>query len=133
MKAILENYPEPVLALVCSPVHGLASKLDYFPSLKQIKSFCDDKAFEISEHERREDLEARVRASAKPAGEPKPDPYAGCYTGPIELAKPGDRISWKRVEEYREFMQREKGMTNIRLWGLNEKWIDSGARPFAPK
>ena len=58
-------------------------------------------------------------------------PEQTCYTGPIEDIRPGDIISWERFDEYREFMRTKKNITNIKLWGTNEEWIDNHQRPFS--
>lgn len=123
---ILELYPEAVLASVCSPAFGIASKLDFFPSLAKLKSFCDEAAFELTERERR-------AQSGKAIAGPRPDYFAGCYTGPIENVKPGDILHHTRFDEYHEFMKNKKNITNTKLWGFSETWIDSGARPFHDK
>src|SRR6266566_3974289 len=49
VKSVLGLYPEGVLAIVCNPAYGIASKARFFPSLAELKSFCDDAAFEINE------------------------------------------------------------------------------------
>lgn len=55
------------------------------------------------------------------------------YTGPIEEVRPGDILEGARIDEYRLFMRRKHGIQNAKMWGLNEKWEDSGARPFGTK
>lgn len=52
------------------------------------------------------------------------------YTGPIENIQPGDVIPWHRIAEYRAFMKAKKGIPNAKLWSSDEKWEDSGQRPF---
>lgn len=122
---VLELYPEAVLAIVCSPAYGIASKQDFFPSLAKLKSFCEEAATELAE---------RARRAATPKMIPtkkRADEFAGCYTGPIENIKPGDILHHTRFEEYRQFMREKKNILNARLWGANETWIDSGQRPFS--
>ena len=53
------------------------------------------------------------------------------YTGPIEEVRPGDILTSERQIEYREYMAKKHNMKNIKLWGPNEIYKDSGARPFA--
>lgn len=52
------------------------------------------------------------------------------YTGPIENVKPGDILHHTRFTEYDEFMRTKKNITNTKLWGFNETWLDNGSRPF---
>ena len=52
------------------------------------------------------------------------------YEGPIEDIRPGDILSWRRYEEYREFMLKKHGIKNIKIWGQDEEYKDSGQRPF---
>jgi hypothetical protein len=51
------------------------------------------------------------------------------YTGPIEDIQPGDVIGWERQAEYQAFIK-TKGVANPKIWGVDEPWVDSGARPF---
>jgi hypothetical protein len=53
------------------------------------------------------------------------------FWGPMEEIRPGDRIHWSRMEEWKMFMRTRHGIREPRIWGANETWIDSGARPFA--
>ena len=123
--AILMEYPEKVVSVVCNPGHGICSKQDFFPTLSQLKGACDNASFEHQERFRRE------RAStSRPETKPAPDPFAGCYTGPIEYVKPGDVLHYTRFDEYREFMRTKKNIPNVKLWGLNETWVDNHQRPF---
>ena len=122
------EYPEKAVSVVCSPTNGLASKLEFFPSLAKLKSALDDAAFDIKEHER------RVRQASMPPPQqisaPQNKPASGCYTGPIELVKPGDILDQSRFDEYRQFMRTQKNMPVVKLWGVNENWVDSQQRPF---
>lgn len=121
---ILMLYPEAVLAVVCNPAYGIASKQTFFPSLAELKSACEAAANELAERERRAALPKAIPAKTHP------DPLAGCYTGPIEQVKPGDILHHTRFDEYHQFMREKKNFTNTKLWGVNETWVDSGQRPF---
>jgi hypothetical protein len=44
--------------------------------------------------------------------------------------KPGDILHWTRFEEYREFMRTKKNVASVKLWGVNESWVDNHQRPF---
>jgi len=55
------------------------------------------------------------------------------YTGSIDEVRPGDILTPERQIEYRAFMAKKHQMNNIKLWGPNEEYKDSGARPFAVK
>jgi hypothetical protein len=125
MVLVFTQYPESLLREICSPLTGMAANFEFLPGLFKFRQFCEAKAAEISERER------WVREASKPRTPvPPPDPFAGCYTGPIEQIKPGDILHCTRFEEYREFMRKNKNMPNAKLWGLNDKWVDSGQRPF---
>jgi hypothetical protein len=103
----------------------MPSSFEFLPGLFRFGQYCSQKAGE-----------AAARAYlAKQSNRPKPAPTAPevsseCYTGPIEFVKPGNILDNSRFEEYREFMRDNKNMPAVRLWGLNEPWQDSGARPF---
>lgn len=125
VESVLELYPDKVLAVVCNPAYGIASKVDFFPSLAKLKAFCEEASTEILQRERR----AATAKKAAPSS-PKKDDMAGCYTGPIEEVKPGGVLHYTRFEEYREFMRTKKNIPNTKLWGFNETWKDTGQRPF---
>ncbi len=128
VKSILALYPEGVIASVCNPVYGIASKRDFFPSLAELKLACDDAAFKIKEHERRMELSKR-RPVSVPYSDVKEDQRPS-YTGPIKNIKPGDVLDQSRFPEYREFMKNKKGIPNIKIWGRHEDWEDNKHRPF---
>lgn len=103
----------------------MPSRFEYLPGIFKFRQYCEEVAKEAQEHARRLAAAKRPRA---PYTAPAPSP--GCYTGPIELVKPGDILDQARILEYREFMK-TKGFHQIRLWGVNERWEDNHARPFA--
>lgn len=121
-------YPEKIAAMVCNPVSGIASQLKYFPSIAELKSSCDAAASEYNARLRLERMAAR-RAAPQPKTEQ--EDTTGLYMGPMEEIRPGDVISWNRMDEYKEFMRTKKGIQNVKNWGVNDKWVDSGQRPFA--
>ena len=84
MVAIFCQYPESLLREICSQTSGMATSFKFLPSLFEFKQYCAQRATEDYEHERR----VRENASLIPA--PPPDPFEGCYTGPIEDIRPGD-------------------------------------------
>jgi len=128
VKSVLGVYPEGVIARACNPVYGIASKAKFFPSLAELKSLCDDAAFEISERFRREKLAAK-KSPREPYSDVREDDRPS-YTGPIENIKPGDVLNQSRFPEYREFMKNKKGIPNIKMWGRHEDWEDNKHRPF---
>ncbi len=110
---------------ICSPTTGMATSFEFLPGLFRFKHYCEQRAGEALDHDR------RVREAVRPKRtEPAPRPSKGDYEGPIEDIRPGDIIPWSRMDEYREFMLTKKGVRDTRLWGLNEEWKDNGARPF---
>lgn len=129
MSEIMESYSEKVLAKVCGSF-GICADPEhkYFPSISELKSALDAEATkqagaaQYSERVKAQ-LEERERIQSK--NKPKPD-----YTGPIEDVKPGDILTVERQQEYREFMAKKHNMKDVKLWGQNEVWTDSGARPF---
>lgn len=125
ISAVFMEYPEAVLASVCSPSFGISAKQDYFPSLNQLKKSCEDAAFELGERER------RMAASKRKPVPKNQDDLSNCYTGPIENIKPGDILHSTRFEEYRTFMKTKHSMQSVKLWGSSEQWRDNGQRPFA--
>lgn len=136
--SLLCGYSEAVVAEALNPTTGLPIHYEYLPALSQIKQALDIAA---EAHWRVLAREARVRAqiaeeaslglpNASKRHSDKTPKMKPDYTGPIENVKPGDILSWERMEEYRNFMAEKHGMYNIRHWGRNEKWIDSGLRPF---
>ena len=64
------------------------------------------------------------RLDGNPANRPS-------YTGPMKDIRPGDVLHCSRFDEYREYMRVSKGLPNVKLWGVNEKEVDSGMRPFS--
>src|ERR1700675_2601160 len=104
---VLELYPEDVLAIACSPARGIASKYDFFPSLKLIKKCCDDAGFELSEQDRLIKLAARKPRQREYGDDDFQEDSRPSYTGPIKEVKPEDVLDHRRIEEYREFMQKE--------------------------
>ena len=79
----------------------------------------------LTEEERKaKELELRLRAHARLHPLPK-EPY----TGPIEDVKPGDILTWQRLDEFEKYIK-TKGIKPKR-WGRFEDYKDSGARPFA--
>ena len=115
-----------LLKEICSPLTGMPTNFEFLPGLFRFKGYCDQKATEAYDHDR------RVREAIRPpAHEPLPDPAGNDYTGPIDQVQPGDILHSTRYDEYREFMRTKKNITNIKLWGTNEEWIDNHQRPFS--
>lgn len=127
VRQVLARYPDGVLANVCSATHGIASKVDFFPSLASLRSHCDQEAENIQIQEKYVRMAANPRAPR--AAAPEVNYKANCYNGPIEDIKPGDFLHFSRIEEYRLFMM-AKHRIATKVWGLNERWEDTGQRPF---
>ena len=126
MVLIFTQYPESLLKEICSPLTGMPTNFEFLPGLFRFKGYCDQKATEAYDHDR------RVREAIRPpAHEPLPDPAGKDYTGPIDQVQPGDILHSTRYDEYREFMRTKKNITYIKLWGTNEEWIDNHQRPFS--
>lgn len=102
----------------------MPSSFEFLPGLFRFKGYCEQKASEAAEHDRRS-----KQGKAMPAL--RSDPFAGCYAGPIENIKPGDILHSTRFEEYRTFMKTKHNMQSVKLWGNAESWRDNGQRPFA--
>lgn len=64
------------------------------------------------------------RLDGNPANRPS-------YTGPMKDIRPGDVLHCSRFDEYRQYMKVYKGLPSVKLWGVNERDIDSGMRPFS--
>lgn len=115
-------HTEKVLKEVCNPVHGIPGYHKFFPSLAELKAFCETVAERQERHSR-----PAIPLQAINRNPPEEAPIA-FYEGPIEGVRPGDRIHSSRLEEYEAFI-RTKGVVP-RRWGYNESYVDSGARPF---
>lgn len=119
------DYPESTLGAALDPKR-LIKRFQYLPDLNTFKKVLDDVgAIPAAEAQRQE----RIAQQLKERVEPKK--IKGDYNGPIEEVRPGDILSAERQLEYREFMAKKHQMRNIKLWGPNEEYKDTGARPFA--
>jgi len=106
----------------------MPTNFEFLPGLFRFRQFCEQKADEISERERRMELSKR-RPVSVPYSDVEEDSRPS-YTGPIEDIKPGDVLDQSRFPEYREFMKNKKGIPNIKMWGRHEDWEDNKHRPF---
>ena len=122
------QYQRQIVIRIFSP-DVLPIRFAYLPSLKDIKEALDNAAAEVAG----KDIEHRlIREQLEERKEYTPPKLKPLYEGPMEEIRPGDQISFKRLPEYQAFMKNKTGVTP-RHWGLNEKWEDSGARPFEVK
>lgn len=129
-------YSETVIREVINPIHGIAGHHKFFPSLAELKTFCEG----VAERQERFRLKSAtpladhlVNSASGPEKRvvmPSRGVDAnGSYIGPMDLVRPGDLIPGWRMEEYDLFM-RSKGIQNVRHWGFNETWVDNQTRPF---
>ena len=129
---MLCKYQESVIKEALNPSIGLPSQFEYLPALAKIKEALDgvlEARGRVLESERRfrEQMAERRLIEAQNSSK---EPSRTGYTGPIEDVKPGDILDGTRLDEYRDFMGKTHGIRQIKMWGLNENWIDNGARPF---
>jgi hypothetical protein len=100
---------------------------EYLPGLFRFKALCDKISVDLEEHALRVEFAARGALSP---GNPTAN-TAPSYKGPIENIKPGDWLSPDRVQEYRDFMHKKKGViVPIKIWSETEERSDLGIRPF---